>query len=182
MRNPVLILAFLLWTPALEAVEVPADFIEVEIDETTPRPRAKSRRKASRKAARKSKWVRDRGIIAGFVRAVEDHVTRKEDDKGAFELRDEELGKTWRLRMIRVHSKRIARRGKAGFTACADFYAVRGKGKLDLDFFATRLGAERWRIDEILIHSVDGKRRSLRRKDAPKKKVKKRKRGKHGRK
>lgn len=93
-----------------------------------------------------------------FNAAVVDFVAGEAKD-GAYSVKDEVLGKTWELKLIGVHKKRIVHLGDKGFFACADFKTVGGeKRKLDLDFYATK-DAGGWRIDKVLIHKVDGKPR-----------------------
>lgn len=94
-----------------------------------------------------------------FNQAVEDHV-RAESKDGAFTVHDDKLDKDWDLKLVGVHKKRIVHLGESSFFACADFKTAGKSNKemLDLDFYATK-GPEGWRIDQTLIHKVNGKPR-----------------------
>lgn len=93
-----------------------------------------------------------------FTEAVGNHVKAQSVD-GAFSVKDDKLGKTWPLKLVGVHKKRIVHLGDKSFFACADFQTVSGeKAKLDLDFYATK-GPEGWKIDKTVIHKVNDKPR-----------------------
>ncbi len=117
--------------------------------------------KHKHKHTKKGQWVKDSETMKAFVAAVEDYVAKKEEDEGSFEVYDNELKKDWKLSLVRIHKKRIARLGEDKFFACADFETV-GKGKrktLDLDFFVTRNEDGEFIVDEIPVHKVNGKPR-----------------------
>jgi len=117
--------------------------------------------KKHKKKKKKGKWVKSSKTMKAFVSAVEEYVAEKEENEGSFKVRDNKLDKTWKLSLVRIHKKRIARLGEDKFFACADFETV-GKGKrktLDLDFFVTRDEDGSFVVDEIPVHKVNGKRR-----------------------
>lgn len=95
-----------------------------------------------------------------FVKAVKAHVKERKAAEGSFRIEDEKLGKVWKLKLLRVHKKRVVGLGGKSFFACADFKSVEkgSKDKLDLDFYATK-GPDGWKIDKVLIHKVNGKPR-----------------------
>jgi len=108
----------------------------------------------------KEKWVSHKKLMKAFVRAVKGHVKMTVADEGSFNVYDDKLDKTWELKLIRIHKKRIARLGENKFFACADFKTVaKGKKtKIDLDFFASKDGDD-WSVDEVLVHKISGKAR-----------------------
>lgn len=106
---------------------------------------------------KEAEFVTEAAIMRDFAGSVEGYVGAKEEDEGSFQVLDEELHKTWKLTLVRVHKDRIARLGKEKFFACADFKTIAGtEAGVDLDFFMTRSGSGSWRVDEVLVHKVDG--------------------------
>ena len=123
-------------------------------------PTGKKEHPKKSKASAKQ-WVKDKKTMGAFVTAVEDYVEAKRKEEGAFRVHDSELDKTWDLKLVKIHKKRIARLGENEFFACADFETV-GKGKkkrLDLDFFVSRNAAGEFVVDEIPVHKLEGKPR-----------------------
>ena len=114
----------------------------------------------AKKAKKEGKWVSHKKTMNAFVKAVNGHVDMKTADEGSFKVFDDKLDKTWELKLVRIHTKRIARLAEDKFFACADFKTM-GDGKkiaVDLDFFVTKSG-EDWNVDEVLVHKVSGKPR-----------------------
>ena len=113
-----------------------------------------------KKYKKKGKWVSHKKTMKAFVKAVVGHVKMKVADEGSFNVYDDKLDKTWELKLVRIHKKRIARLGENKFFACADFKTVaKGKRtKLDLDFFVSRKDGD-FIVDEVLVHKVNGKPR-----------------------
>lgn len=108
---------------------------------------------------KESKWVEDKAVMEDFALAVEDYVEERTEEVGAFEVLDDQTGKTWELLLVNVHKHRIARLAEDKFFACADFKTAEGgKTKVDLDFFVTRTD-DGWEVDEVLVHKVNGRPR-----------------------
>lgn len=105
-------------------------------------------------------WVKHKKTMKAFVRAVEKHVRAKKKEAGSFEVYDAVLGKTWKLKMKKIHKKRIARLSDDKFFACADFTTVGKKPRteLDLDFFVTKT-SDGWNVDQVLVHKIAGRPR-----------------------
>ncbi len=98
-------------------------------------------------------------LMKEFVRAVEDDIAAKTAGGGGkFTVSDDVLKKDWGLKLQRIHKHKIARLSENSFFACADFKETEGKGKLDLDFYVTKTGAD-WKVDKVLVHKVEGKPR-----------------------
>lgn len=128
---------------------------------TSSRSRKKKRHeRPKKKAQKKGKWVSHKKTMRAFVKSVQGYVKMKVADEGSFNVYDDKLDKTWELKLVRIHKKRIARLGEDKFFACADFKTVaRGKKtKIDLDFFVTRNDGD-FNVDEVLVHKVGGKAR-----------------------
>lgn len=149
-RFAILLLACLFAAPSMTAAA-----------EHPEHPKAHRKAKPKKKKAPKQKWVQDKATMDAFVEAVEEYISSKEEEEGAFKVRDGELGKTWDLSLLRIHKDRIARLGEDKFFACADFEESGGKAKktLDLDFFVTRGEDGTFAVDEIPVHKVEGKPR-----------------------
>jgi len=93
-----------------------------------------------------------RAEFSGIVEKYIAEVSKKNDV--AFVFRDEILGKTWRLKLVRIHkNKTVSLEGNRYF-ACVDFGELKGEGKLDLDFYVD--GPPDWKVSEVLIHKVNG--------------------------
>ena len=93
-----------------------------------------------------------------YIDAVQAYVRRKTaEGNDAFLMYDLVRQKLWRLRLVRIHKKRIVELKDGRFFTCADFIEVDGKNELDLDFYAQR-EPDGW-IVYGLIHKVNGRRR-----------------------
>ena len=124
--------------------------------------------KKSGKKAKDAQWVSDKKLMGQFSQAVKDFVAEESEETGAFEVYDEELDKTWSLKLAKVHEDRIARLSPEEFFACADFVSTDGKKtNVDLDFFAD-LTEDGWEVTEVLVHKISGKPRYNYRYDAKK--------------
>lgn len=90
---------------------------------------------------------------------VKSHVKTAEKN-GGLKVRDDKQGKEWNLKLVRIHSKKVVHLGDERFFACADFVPTdkADKAKVDLDFYATKEGGN-WKMEEVLIHKVNGKPR-----------------------
>lgn len=79
---------------------------------------------------------------------------------GVYTIQDDVAGKSWKLKLERVHKSRICmlQEGKTCF-ACADFNEVGGKNKFDLDFYANKSADGTMTIEKVLIHKMNGKPR-----------------------
>lgn len=144
---------------AVLAVVLAAPATAVAGEHPSEHPKEKHER-PKKKAKKKGKWVSHKKTMKAFVKAVEGYVKMKVADEGSFNVYDDKLDKTWELKLVRIHKKRIARLGENKFFACADFKtAAKGKKtKIDLDFFVTRNDGE-FDVDEVLVHKVGGKAR-----------------------
>ena len=93
-----------------------------------------------------------------FAAAVQDYVSKQPD--GILAIPDESLNKEWRLKLAGVDRKSVKRLGDRRYLGCADFKTAEGgkRDKLDLDFYATKTPGG-WRVDNILIHKVNGEAR-----------------------
>ncbi|MBI5624052.1 MAG: hypothetical protein HY924_09755 [Elusimicrobia bacterium] len=98
-------------------------------------------------------------VRRSFEEAVRKHAAPA--DGKAFMVPDAVLKKVWELKLVRVHKDKIVSVGKEHYFACADFKSVKegDRSPVDLDFYATRQPDGSWRIDQVLIHKVDGKAR-----------------------
>lgn len=100
-----------------------------------------------------------------FSAAVEAYVgeeSRKTD--GFFVVRDDKLSKDWKLKLVRIHKKNIAQLAEDRFFACADFsegsnwLARFFATTVDLDFYVRKTSSG-WKVEDVLVHKVDGKPR-----------------------
>lgn len=106
-------------------------------------------------------------LIANYSATVEKHVADASAKQGGdFVVKDDKLGKEWRLKLDRIHKKKIVSLGEDRFFACADFKQS-GEGffkstfsptKLDLDFYVRKAG-EGWQVEQVLVHKVEGEPR-----------------------
>lgn len=99
-----------------------------------------------------------------FRQAVKAYI-QEQPEEGAFVVRDEKLDKEWRLKLVRLHDEVRALSDKL-FSVCADFKAVGGGTKLDVDFLVNRVGAG-WEVRQVVIHAVGGKSRTAQAASAP---------------
>lgn len=96
-----------------------------------------------------------------YEKVVKDYLSQEaKKSGGVFTIKDEKLGKDWKLQLVRVHKNKICmlQEGKKCF-ACADFREMGGKAKLDLDFYANKSEDGKISMDKVLIHKVNGKPR-----------------------
>jgi len=101
------------------------------------------------------KWKKQ--ISKEFDGFVCDH-TKKPNGEW-FMIHDDKLNKDWKLKMVRVHKKKIVYLGDNRFFACADLKSIDSKDKLDLDFYAKKLPDGSWQMEKAVIHKVNGKPR-----------------------
>ncbi|MFH2203065.1 MAG: hypothetical protein ABIJ96_08130 [Elusimicrobiota bacterium] len=163
------VLLALVW---LAAPAAPAADIDRGQDQLLERERRRARarrrkRNAQQEAAKPKsnpppvkKWMEDRKTVRAFVRAVKGYVSMKVADEGGLRVRDDELDKTWTLKLRRVHKDLIAQLDENRAFVCAEFRTVGDgvKEYLDLDLFATREKGD-WFVDQVVVHKVGGKAR-----------------------
>ena len=97
-----------------------------------------------------------------FEKVVKEYV-KGESAKtaGAFVVKDDVLNKDWKLKLVRIHTKKIVSLGGDRWFACADLKETEGaKTPVDLDFFVAKAD-EKWAIEKVVVHKVDGKPRFL---------------------
>lgn len=111
--------------------------------------------KPAKHPAGSEKWLKQ--IRKEYDDFVCEHTARPKGE--GFMIADEKLGKTWELKMLKVHKKNIVQLGGNRFFACADLKTLDGKDKLDLDFYATKLPDGSWRMDKVVLHKVNGQPR-----------------------
>jgi hypothetical protein len=85
--------------------------------------------------------------------------------RGVFQLEDADLGRPWKLKLRRIREETLASYGASGWYACVDFLDKEGGRSLDVDFYASRTG-NRCAVDQVVIHRVDGKARTIKPKPA----------------
>lgn len=96
--------------------------------------------------------------LKGFRQAVRAHIQeQREEESGAFVVRDEKLDKEWRLKFIRLHDE-VRQLSPGSYSVCADFKEVEGRTRLDVDFIANRAGSG-WAVRQSVVHVVGGKPR-----------------------
>lgn len=97
--------------------------------------------------------------IKAVAKAVKNYVkaeAKKRD--GWFHVPDQETGKDLRLKLKKIHKKRLTALKKDKFFVCADFKAD-DKTIYDLDMFVEGDDASDLRIYDITVHKVSGKPR-----------------------
>lgn len=139
--------------PATGQEEHPAQVPKTKAKEHPEHPKGKPGQAPEGSEA----WLKQ--IRKEYDNAVCDYAKAK--SKEPFVIHDEKLNKDWELKLVRVHKDRIVSLGKNRFFACSDFKSVKKgeKGKLDLDFFATKNPDGSWNVEKTLIHKVDGRPR-----------------------
>jgi hypothetical protein len=95
-----------------------------------------------------------------YSKTVRRHIRKAAKKDGAFVVNDENLGKDWKLELVRIHTDRIVKVSDDTFFACADLRSLAPKDmtKVDLDFYATKSDSG-WSMGKILIHKVKGRPR-----------------------
>ncbi|MBI3013413.1 MAG: hypothetical protein HYY63_07300 [Elusimicrobia bacterium] len=107
------------------------------------------------------KGVSNKAFQESFETVVKDYLkSEAQKTGGVYTIRDEVLGKAWKLELTKVHKSKICmlQGGKLCF-ACADLKEVGGKNKLDLDFYADHSEDGKMTINKVLIHKLNGKPR-----------------------
>jgi hypothetical protein len=76
-------------------------------------------------------------------------------DGGVFKLRDDVLGKTWELELVRVHRDKLTRLEDGTYFACVDMKTKDGKNVVDVDFFLKESDGK-LAFSDMAVHKVDG--------------------------
>ena len=94
-----------------------------------------------------------------IVAAIEQYVDRDANLKGgSFLVLDDQTGDVLRLKLDRVHKKRLASVGNDTYFACADFTTSKGI-TYDLDLFLKGASPNELAVTEIAVHKEEGKAR-----------------------
>ena len=103
-----------------------------------------------------------KAITADFVKkSIEQHVKdQAKSTGGVFIIRDEKLGKDWRLKLAKVHDpiRTFKKDGKTIYFTCSDFESLDGKDVLDIDFWMVPDG-KKMKVIDTKIHKLNGKPR-----------------------
>ena len=103
-----------------------------------------------------------KAITADFVKkSIEQHVKdQAKSTGGVFIIRDEKLGKDWRLNLAKVHDpvRTFEKDGMTIYFACSDFKSVENKDVLDIDFWMVPKG-NKLEVIDTKIHKVNGEPR-----------------------
>ena len=103
-----------------------------------------------------------KAITADFVKkSIEQHVKDQAKSMGGvFIIRDEKLGKDWRLKLAKVHDpvRTFEKDGKTIYFTCSDFESLDGKDVLDIDFWMVPKG-NKLEVIDTKIHKVNGEPR-----------------------
>jgi len=103
-----------------------------------------------------------KAITADFVKkSIEQHVKdQAKSTGGVFIIRDEKLGKDWRLKLAKVHDpvRTFEKDGKTIYFTCSDFESLDGKDVLDIDFWMVPKG-NKLEVTDTKIHKVNGEPR-----------------------
>jgi hypothetical protein len=90
--------------------------------------------------------------------AIKGHVqTLSRANDGIFVIKDDKLGKEWRLKLDKIHEpvRQFEKDGQTVYFACSDFKAVESPDILDIDFWMVKKGDALTVID-TRIHKVNG--------------------------
>ncbi len=91
--------------------------------------------------------------------AIEAYVSEQSaKTNGYFIVEDDKTGEQLKLKLDKVHRKRLANVGKDTYFACADFETDAGK-VYDLDVFMTGTTKDNLKFSEFSVHKVAGKER-----------------------
>ncbi len=90
--------------------------------------------------------------------AIEAQIGDMAGEDGWIEVEDEVTGKTWTLKLDKVHRDRLSKIAPDTYFACVDFDAQSGE-KVDVDFFMKGDSADALAMQELMIHKVNGKAR-----------------------
>ncbi|HEY6008389.1 MAG TPA: hypothetical protein VIU40_08710 [Geobacteraceae bacterium] len=93
--------------------------------------------------------------------AITAHVkTLSAANNGIFVIRDDMLGKEWRLKLDKVHDpvRQFEKDGQTIYFACSDFRAVDSPDILDIDFWMVKKG-DGLEVIDSRIHKLNGKPR-----------------------
>ena len=91
--------------------------------------------------------------------AIEAYVSEQAaKSNGYFIAKDDKTGEQLKLKLDKVHRKRLANVGKDTYFACADFTTDAGK-VYDLDVFMTGTTKDNLKFSEFSVHKVAGKER-----------------------
>jgi hypothetical protein len=82
-----------------------------------------------------------------------------------FLLDDADRGLPWKLKLKGIRGDTLAPYGASGLFACVDFLDAEGGRSVDVDFYASR-GGKRCAVDQMVVHRVDGKARTIKPKPA----------------
>jgi hypothetical protein len=96
--------------------------------------------------------------VDDLEKSIKEAIAEKEKkDGGVFKLADKQTGKTWNLKLDKVHRERLARTNPHTFFACTDFKSSDGH-LVDVDFFMKEKG-DKLAMEDVTVHKVDGKPR-----------------------
>ncbi len=91
--------------------------------------------------------------------AIVKYVRDKADKpSGYFIVTDDKTGEELKLRLDKVHRKRLSKVGKNEYFACADFMSDKGK-MYDLDVFMKGTSKDNLEFSKFSVHKVEGKAR-----------------------
>lgn len=94
-------------------------------------------------------------------KAITDHVKGlTAGSKGVFTIKDDKLGKEWKLKLDKVHDpvRQFEKEGQTIYFACSDFKALDGKDILDIDFWMMETDGK-LKVIDTKIHKVNGEPR-----------------------
>ena len=103
-----------------------------------------------------------KAVTADFVKkSIRDHVeAQAELHRGIFMIRDEELNKNWRLKLVKIHDpvRMFEKDGQTIYFACSDFQSIDSDDVLDIDFWMV-LDRDKLKVIDTKIHKLNGKPR-----------------------
>lgn len=96
--------------------------------------------------------------IADLEKGIKSAIAEKEKaGGGAYKFADKATGKTWSLKLDKVHRERLSRLDEHTYFACTDFKSSDGH-TVDVDFFL-KDDKGKLSMSDATIHKVDGKAR-----------------------
>ncbi len=122
-------------------------------------PKKKSKHEHPKEGKHEHPRAKKAVTIKAVAKAVKKYVkaeAKKED--GWFHVHDKKTGKDLRLKLKKIHKKRLSQIKKGKFFVCADFKAD-DKTIYDLDMFVEGDDANDLKIYDITVHKVSGKPR-----------------------
>ncbi len=95
---------------------------------------------------------------ATLEKAIVAHVGEKAKEAGGkFHLKDDVLGKTWALDLVRVHTDKLTQLDDKTYFACVDFKADDGT-IVDVDFYL-KDSSGKLKVSDTTVHKLNGKPR-----------------------